>query len=250
MADEALRERMRWNELYRRALDTTIVRPAAEVESVPIPGAWGTLPPAEWEAQAFLLPYLERSRRWLDLGCATGSVLAAFLARYPDATAVGIDASDIAVSHGTSILHATPRLPARLVLVRGDLKAPDVDGGPFDLIFALFSLQFLRLSEFYELLSTLGSGMLANPGAFAATVRSTSRSVPASYVLDANEPNTYLSREPHEQNMCYHHYCREEIERAAEVVGGRVAYLHEIFAHRAYDPAPRRAWWNFVIARP
>ena len=69
-------------------------------------------------------------------------------------------------------------------------------------------------------------------------------------MLDANEPNTHVSRESHEQNMCYHHYSREEIERAADVLGGRVSYLREIFAYRAYDPAPRRAWWNFVISRP
>ena len=240
-------ERDAWNELYRRAIARR-ERPPAEVDSVPVPQQWGTLPAHEWEAQAFLQPCLARSRRWLDIGCGTGSVVAAFLRRHPHATALGIDISDVAIAHGRSQLAPDGELTGRLRLSRGDPgDAAVAAAGPFDMVLALFSLQFLRPAQFGALLSTLGESLLARPGIFAGTVRSTSRSVPNGYVPLEGEPNCYVSNEPHEKRMIYHHYAREEIEEAARRLGGRIAHLNEVFSVRDYDPAPRRAWWNFVI---
>jgi SAM-dependent methyltransferase len=237
-----------WNQLYRRAIDKQ-ERPPAEVDSVPLPEEWGALSPAEWEAQSFLLPYLGRYAHWLDLGCGTGSVLAAFLRRHEHASGVGLDVAEDAISYGNSRLRVTPELSGRMQLLNSDFRLPDAVAGRFDFAFALFSLQCLRLCEFNELVSHLGRALLASPGAFGATVRSTARSVPASYVPDPEEPNTYLSHEPHELGMSYHHYTREEIEHAAELLGGRFVHIHHVSNQRAYDSAPDRGWWSFVIER-
>jgi len=242
-------EREQWNRLYRRAADR-LDRPPAEVESVPLPADWGVLPDEEWRAQAFLADALSASRAWLDLGCGTGSVLAAFLTRHPHASGVGLDASDVAVAFGRRRSDEHADLKGRLRLEQGDLRRPSaLVTGRHDLVYALFSLQFLRLGEFFDLLEDVRDNLLEPGGRFAATVRSVSRSVPESYRPVAGEANTYVSHEPHEAGMCYHHYALDEIERGAGILGGRIEHIHETLNERPYDPAPRRGWWSFVIRR-
>jgi SAM-dependent methyltransferase len=243
------REAGRWDALYARGLRGA-ARSPAEADSVPVPARWGWLPPSEWEASASLLTPLTRAGRWLDLGCGTGSVLAAFLHRVPGATGVGIDASEVAVRAGLRALAGEAALAGRMALRAGDLRDPPVEGlGPFDLVYALFSLQFLRAAELDALAERLPS-LLAPGGVFAGTVRSTARSVPASYEPLPGEPNTYLSHEPHESGMIYRHYGADDIHRIAPLLGGRVEWLAEKRSFRDYDPAPVRAWWDFVITRP
>lgn len=243
-------ERERWNELYGRAVDK-VSRPPAEIDSVPLPESWGTLPDSEVAAQAFLADSLSSARRWLDLGCGTGSVAAALLKRHRHASAVGIDVSDMAVRLGRVQLARRPSLRSRLTLRQGDLRhVSKVVDGPFDLVLALFSLQFLRPGEFFELMADLGRNLLGAGGRFAATVRSASRSVPASYEPVPGEPHSYRSHEPHEEGMVYHHYSEEEILAAASILRGRLLHLREVRAHRCYDAAGNRAWWSFVIETP
>lgn len=243
------RESAAWNELYARGLRGD-ARPPAEVQSVPVPEEWGRLPPMEWDANAFLVERLSRAERWLDLGCGTGSVLAAFLRRFPGATGAGVDASEVAVAAGVRALAADAELAGRMTLHAGDLRGAAAEHpGPFTVVYALFSLQFLRRDEFHGLVAGVRE-ILPPGGSFAGTARSTSRSVPASYVPVPGEPNTYVSHEPHEEGMIYHHYSAEEIRDAARLLGGRVEYLGEKANFREYDPAPRRAWWDFVITRP
>jgi SAM-dependent methyltransferase len=242
--------RCSWNELYLRAI-AKVDRPRAEVDSVPVPDMWGLLPAPEWEAKAFLQPHLARARRWLDIGCGTGSVLAAFLRRHPHATAMGIDVSDVAIAHGLEQLAGADDLKNRLILSSDNIRQERLAAaGPFDFVLTLFSLQCVRVSEFFEIVWLINDRILARPGTFAGTVRSTSRSVPTSYVAVADEPNTYISGEPHEKNMIYHHYSEDEIHHAARLLGGAAVHLTEIYSTRDYDPAPKRAWWNFVIVRP
>lgn len=243
------RERAAWNALYARGLRGE-PRPPAEADSVPVPDDWGSLPETEWEANAFLLGPLARAGRWLDLGCGTGSVLAAFLGRFPGAAGVGVDASDVAVEAGARALASHPALAPRMTLRAGDARRPPVgDLAPFGLVYALFSLQFLTRDEFHALVLGV-RGLLAPGGVFAGTVRSTARSVPASYVPLPGERNTWVSHEPHEAGMVYRHYTDEEIHGAARLLGGRVEHLHEKRSRREYDAAPQRAWWDFVIALP
>jgi SAM-dependent methyltransferase len=242
-------ERAQWNRLYTRAIQQ-IRRPPAEVESVPVDETWGQLPDYEWNANSFLVDRLAKAARWLDLGCGTGSFLAAFLQRFSGSTGVGVDASDVAIGIGLAKLKSREQLAIRMNLVVKNLRALSIGPiGTFDLIYAMYSLQFLRLEEFFAMVSTKLVPLLSKPGIFAGTVRSTSRSIPSSYVLDPLESNTYVSHEPHEMGMSYHHYSRDEIQATADLLGGNLVYLHEKRNYRHYDPAPVRAWWDFVIER-
>lgn len=245
-----MKERAKWNELYKRAVEGA-ARPPGEIESVPLPLSWGEQPLTEWRAQEFLIPHLRRTRRWLDLGCGTGSVLAAFLRLVPHATAAGIDASDVALESGRRCLESDVALRRRMQILRCDVRACSSNElGRFDLVYALYSLQFLRLQEFFDLVAGLGRELLEPGGCFAGTVRSVSRSVPRSYVLVEGEPNTFVSHEPHEAGLVYHHYTAEELQEAARILGGDVSHLVEKGNVRDYDPASKRAWWDFVIERP
>lgn len=239
-----------WDDLYARA-SAPVDRPEAEKDSVPMPSHWGSLPSSEWEANDYLTPYLAKSRRWLDLGCGTGSVTAAYLRRFPRASATGIDASAVAIDIGVRSLEVDRSLHGRLHLVVSDLRTPWHSAEhPFDCVYALFSLQFLRLGEFLALAEGLGKHSLCEGGHFAGTVRSANRSVPTSYEPCPGEPGTFVSHEPHEAGLIYRHYTAADIQAAAEVLGGAVKHLDEKQSYRAYDDAPVRAWWDFVIRVP
>jgi SAM-dependent methyltransferase len=243
-----MNERSFWNILYRRALSKA-ERPPAELDSVPVQEQWGTLPREEWIALEFLTRCCEDRASWLDIGCGTGSILAAFLGRYPHATASGLDISDAAISIGLQHLRRRPDLHRRMTLQQGNIAAEGaILSGGYDLAYALFSLQFLSSRQFLTLAGKLKE-KLREGGVFAGVVRSSSRSVPASYSPCPHEPNTYISGEPHESGMLYHHYTEAEIRLGAEVLGGELVYLREIFNTRVYDKAPRRAWWQFVVMR-
>ena len=239
-----------WDKLYRRGFDG-VQRSPAEVDSIPIPDSWGVMPDSEVEANEFLIRLALISCRWLDLGCGTGSVTAAMLRKSTGATATGIDASVVAIEHGKRMAQADPELAGRLKLVVGDIAAPPVLATErFDLIYALFSLQFLRPHETAHLLSSSIGPALAPGGVFAGTVRSVNRSIPASYERRwPQEPYSFASNEPHERGLIYHHYSEDEVMEFAIHLGGRVKMLKEKRSIREYDPAPVRAWWDFVFVR-
>lgn len=239
-----------WDALYRRGLEGA-QRPAAERDSVPIPQDWGLLPPSEVEANSFLIDVARQKRRWLDLGCGTASVTAALLRQVPLATAVGIDASRVAVEQGRSMVMVDADVASRLELRVGDIAAPPITGSEsFDLVYALFSMQFLRPGQVERLIDEQLAPVLPAGGVFAGTVRSVHRSRPDSYEQPwPEEPNTFLSHEPHEEGLVYHHYSEQEIRGFADRLGSRIALLKEKRSYRAYDPAPVRAWWDFVMVR-
>jgi SAM-dependent methyltransferase len=240
-----------WNALYRRGFDQQ-QRPMAEVDSVPVPDLWGELPAEEMAANEFLIKLALGRSRWLDLGCGTGSVAAALLRLAPQAQAVGIDASAVAIEHGRQRVRADPGLEGRLKLEVGDISdLSDTRVGPFDLVYALFSLQFLRPHQLARLVMAVISPALPAGGLFAGTVRSVHRSIPSSYVqpFPDDEPYTFLSNEPHERGLTYHHYSELEIMELAVRLGGKVELLREKRSMRAYDAAPVRSWWDFVIVK-
>ncbi len=240
-----------WDALYRRGFEG-IQRSPAEVDSVPIPENWGTLPASEWEANAFLVAITRTKSSWIDLGCGTGSVTAAMLRRNPKASAMGVDSSSVAIERGHCAVQSDPNLSCRLQLVVGDIAAPPIPGNEyFDLAYALFSLQFLRPHEVSHLLQHSIRPALVPQAVFAGTVRSVHRSIPASYERPwPEEPYTFVSHEPHERGLIYHHYNEIEIEAFARILGGRLEMLKEKRSTRAYDPAPVRSWWDFVIVMP
>jgi len=238
-------EDKQWDALYESARARG-PRSRAEADSVPIPEEWGVLPAAEEAALGFLLPWLARAQHVLDLGCGTGSVLAAVLARFPESAGVGLDASRVALALGRVEVGRRRGLAERMALVAADLRRPPLRlDGRFDVVYAFYSLQFITPREMDPLLAAI-EGLLRPGGVFAGTVRSTSRSVPASYV-PTGEANTWTSREPHEGGMVYHHYGADELVAAAARLGGDLAHLEERVSYRDYDPAPARAWWDFVI---
>lgn len=240
------REQSIWNQLYARGAAGEH-RPPAEVDSVPIPEAWGTLAVAEWQANEFCTTHLASARRVLDLGCGTGSIAAAWLKHFPELTIVGIDVSEFAISLGQQWIVRRPELSGRLKLSVGDLRHLELsDQPPFDMVMALFCMQFLSQDEFLSCLSNLRR-YISPHCHFAGTVRSTARSIPASYEPIADQPYTYYSHEPHEAGMVYHHYTPDQLREGASALGGELIYCHEKQSYRDYDPAPVRAWWDFVI---
>src|SRR5262245_55274480 len=101
------RERDPWDRLYARGKQDE-QRTPAEVQSVPVPSDWGTLPVEEWQANKFCTRYLSNVRRVLDLGCGTGSIAAAWLQRCPGLSIVGIDVSAVAIGIGQENLARRP----------------------------------------------------------------------------------------------------------------------------------------------
>lgn len=236
-----------WDGLYTRALEKA-PRPRAETDSVPLPDDWGVLPDSERIANSFLDEFLARTKSWLDLGCGSGSVLAANLRRFPHARGIGMDTSRVIIDLGRAKVGAEPQLSPRMALIQGDIRDLCLEGAPpFGLVYGLFSLQFLNAAEFMSLATRLRKHFRSKGGVFAGTVRSTVRSLPSSYVEVPGEKNTFISHEMHEYGMRYHHYSQEEIEEACTLMNGKLVHLREKRSFREYDPAPVRAWWDFAF---
>lgn len=87
-------------------------------------------------AETFV-PWLDRpaGRRWLDVGCGTGALTAAVLARAAPAGVVGVDRS-------ASFLRDAPR-DRRAAFAAGDAAALPVAGGRFDVVVSGLALNFV-----------------------------------------------------------------------------------------------------------
>ncbi|MGD9884227.1 MAG: peptide chain release factor N(5)-glutamine methyltransferase [Reyranella sp.] len=83
-----------------------------------------------------LMPARAQPLRLLDLGVGSGCLLLTLLREYPNATGIGLDASEaaLAVTEGNA---QALGVAARARLVRGDWRLPDWEkalAGPFDLV--------------------------------------------------------------------------------------------------------------------
>jgi len=94
------------------------------------------------------------ARRILDLGSGTGITAQFVLSEHPDASLVGIDASD------GMLLHARERVPGAIFIV-SDLEDP-LPAGPFDLVVSAFAIHHLdgtaKAGLFRRVASVLGPG--------------------------------------------------------------------------------------------
>jgi len=238
MTPDTSANRSKWNELYARVDSGN--RSPAEIDSVPPTRSWERVgPPMSWVSPS--------DRRVLDMGCGNGSRLGSLVQLY-QINGIGFDVSDQAIQIGQSKIEEYD-LADRMTLYRHSLhdrwKLP-YDARQFDLIYSIQSMQFSTHSQIEPLMEKVRS-FISPAGRFCFLVRSTSRSVPSSYVPVAGEPDTYLSNEPHEEGMVYHHYSEADIRMMVRILSGRIDRLREIKATRPYDPHPDRAWWEVVI---
>lgn len=240
-ASELTTANEKWNELYSRVGQTGL--PQAEIDSVPQGGDWG----AQWESERtdfdWWLPRVAPGMHVLDLGCGNGSQLAS-LVRHRGVIGIGIDLADVAIELGRARA-AAGGLDTQMKL-RHQSFHQLLPAGPFELVYSLYALQFARASQLALLAERIG-GVLRPGGVFCAKVRSTNRSVPASYCPVPGEPNTYVSSEPHEEGMVYHHYSGADLQLIAQALNGDIVHLDEVKEKRSYDPYPDRAWWQVVI---
>jgi cyclopropane fatty-acyl-phospholipid synthase-like methyltransferase len=181
------------------------------------------------------------------MGCGNGSRLGGLVQLYP-ISAIGFDVSDHAIQVGRSKIEEYG-LAERMSLYRHSLhdewEFPH-ETQQFDLIYSIQAMQFSTHSQIEPLMAKVSSCIIRG-GRFCFLVRSTSRSVPSSYEQIPGELNTYLSNEPHEKGMVYHHYSEADVHMMAGILRGRIEFMREAKATRSYDPHPNRAWWEVVI---
>lgn len=236
--------RNKWNSLYRNLGSAD--RPPAEIDSVPPILGWGTEDLGK--DYSYLLDFISpKNRAILDIGTGNGHVLGYLLLKFGNLTGIGFDVSDEAIKQGMKKVREYG-LDERMTLMQRNMHE---DWGldeqqKFDVIMANYCLQFNTQKSFISVVMKVKSHLKPN-GIFVGKVRSTSRSVPANYVKYGNESGTYVSGESHEQGMVYHHYCKDDIYEARDVLQGEIIRLDEVKDVREYDPYPIRAWYEFAI---
>ncbi|SDH97758.1 methyltransferase domain-containing protein [Agrococcus jejuensis] len=90
---------------------------------------------------AYLVPYLERGQRILDVGCGPGSITIDLARRVGDGEVVGIDASAQVVEQARALAEASGVTNVRFEV--GDAYAVDAADGSFDVVHAHQVLQHL-----------------------------------------------------------------------------------------------------------
>lgn len=91
--------------------------------------------------------YLPADGKILDLGCSRGGAIAALLDQVPTAYAVGIDVAAPMLDAATRRFAENPRVEIRTC----DLRETFPAGGPFDVVLAVLTLQFVPIEYRQEL---------------------------------------------------------------------------------------------------
>jgi hypothetical protein len=239
-----MRERDTWNTLYGRS--GADGRSQAEIDSVPNEQDWGAPEAFTWrDCYEWMLPYIPERGAVLSMACGNGNYLGSIVRAFPAVTGVGFDIADAAVEIGRGHARALG-IEDRLGFHRHSFHDDWDFGRRFNLVYSIYAMQFSTSSQIAPLMARIRAS-LAPEGAFCCQVRSTSRAVPASYTAVPGERNTYVSAEPHELGMVYHHYDEADLARMTELLGGEIVYKREILERREYDPYPERGWWQFTI---
>lgn len=234
----------KWNELYKRSENED--RPVLEIDSVPNHEDWND----SILDYDYIVDYVKDSDKMvLDIGTGNGAILGLLCKEYPHLSGVGFDVSDEAVSIGYYMLDKFSLLD-RVKLLQNDMhKEWNIEKkNQFDIVMGNFSLQFNTIDSFKDILFQIKQ-CLNKDGRFIFKVRSNSRSVPDTYKEFPQEKNTYISGEEHEFNMIYHHYTKEDIYMAADILGGEIIHMKEDIRRREHDKYPIRAWWEVVIQK-
>jgi SAM-dependent methyltransferase len=231
----------RWNDLYRCADQDG--RPPGEVDSVPSVEEWGDPElalsfPGQWAPGA--------SSQILDAGCGNGSVLASLVRTYAF-HAVGFDIADQAVCIAHDRIRKAGLSDSIEVFQQSFHEEWRIER-TFDFVLSLYAMQFALHSQIAPMMKQVAR-VLKPGGRFCCKMRSVSRSVPSTYITVPGERNTYLSQEPHESGMIYHHYDAEDVDLMVQMLGGRLEHSEEVHEYRDYDAFPSRAWWEIVIRR-
>lgn len=232
--------REKWNNLYNDLSNKK--RDMPTVQSVPEVESWGKTT----EDKILEESVREGDRCILDLGTGIGANLATALVANPQMSAVGIDISDVAVEIGNKLIEEN-HFQNRMKLLRAGLLDDWANkvNQKFDIVSAICCIQFCRMSEMKKLTQQI-KRVVKPKGRFVCKCRSTSRDVPDTYI-ECDEENTYISYEPHEYGMVYHHYSREDMLEIADKLGGKVVLLREELKYREYDKFPQRGWWEMVV---
>lgn len=239
-----MHERDTWNTLYRRS--TLEGRPSAEVDSVPSEQDWGAPEAFTWrDCYKWMLPHIPERGAVLAVACGNGNYLGSIVRAFPGVIGVGFDIADAAIEIGRGHVRDLG-LDDRLTLHRHSFHDDWDFGRRFDLVYSIYAMQFTTASQIAPLMARVRAS-LAPGGTFCCQVRSTARAVPASYSPVPGEPNTYVSAEPHELDMVYHHYDEADLARMTALLGGEMVHKREVREHREYDPYPERGWWQFAI---
>lgn len=232
--------REKWNSLYQDLNNEE--RDMATVQSVPGIESWG-----KTSEDKILEESIRSSDRYiLDLGTGIGAHLATVLLANPQMSAVGFDISDVAVEIGNKLI-VDNGFQNRMKIMQAGLMDNWSSrlNQKYDIVSAICCLQFCRMSELEKLTQQIKKIIISN-GRFICKCRSTSRDVPNTY-LKCDEENTYISHEPHEYGMLYHHYSKEDMLKMARMLGGKLVLLREELKNREYDKFPHRGWWEMVV---